>query len=346
MYLLILLGLLAGVSVLALVAVLFFRHVWKRTSRLRGAIISSALLLFTLSYLLLAFEAYFYVGAQPDGFGFTLASKRWSSLYWKPVNSRGLRDVEHPPESFIGKRVLYVLGDSFAAGSGIEDYRDRFSGVLAERLGEGWTVVTIARGGWDTARQLSELKAYPYTPDIVVLQYFVNDIKHAALSHGLPIHPPLPPPPTLIKPLVEHSYLADFLFWRGRRSNMRAFTRAFWDQLAQYYDDPDLWHEHEQALRAFAGYTRKKRIDLYVVIFPDLARVVETRTTTAKVARVFQELGVPVLDLAPILVERDPVDMIVSTFNAHPNPALSREVGDLLYEGIAAAFPKYGLPNT
>src|SRR4029079_8000931 len=95
---------------------------------------------------LLAFEVLFaLVFIDTDAFAQTLASNRWLHLYfWNHVNALGYRDVEHPPELFRSRRSVLVLGDSFVAGYGIKDPRDRFSDILQQRLGDDWVVANVS----------------------------------------------------------------------------------------------------------------------------------------------------------------------------------------------------------
>jgi hypothetical protein len=291
---------------------------------------------FSLGYVLLAAEAYFYLDVEPDGFAFTLASKRWHHLYDGPINSLGFRDDEHRPKDFVGKRTVMVLGDSFAAGSGITDYRKRFSSVLASKLGNEWTVVNVSRGGWDITHEHRALEGYPYQPEIVILQYYINDINRAGLDHGVRIVPPIPEPRWWLKPIVTHSYVADFFYWRLLRSHLANFLGEFEKRIRTCYADDAMWRDHEGALRAFVECARRKNIKLLVLIIPDLFQVDAYKAITARVAAVFTSMGVEVLDLAPLLAGRNPMTMVCNAFNGHANEALSQEIGTLLYERLTA----------
>ena len=79
-----------------------------------------------------------------DAFGHTLASRQWFAKYWKPINSFGYRDIEHDLKNLGGKKLLFVVGDSFVAGHGITNPRDRFSDVLGAQLEENWEVFKIS----------------------------------------------------------------------------------------------------------------------------------------------------------------------------------------------------------
>jgi hypothetical protein len=139
-------------------------------------------LLITYFMLLLIFAAgeiffrYFYAESENV---FTGATLNWLARYWH-TNSLGFRDREWTPEDWTGKQTILVTGDSFTAGWGINDPVDRFTDVLAQDLGDGYAVVNLGTYGTATPEQLEILKNYPLqNPDVVIMQYFLNDIDYA-----------------------------------------------------------------------------------------------------------------------------------------------------------------------
>ena len=113
---------------------------------------------------------------------FTLAAQRWACKYFPPYNSYGYRD--HEPD-FSGKKIVFVVGDSFVKGNGIEYIDDRFSNLLAKKLGSNWTVTILANGGWSPPDYLRALERHDRTPDFIVVSYYINDIEAAADLAGL-----------------------------------------------------------------------------------------------------------------------------------------------------------------
>ena len=97
---------------------------------------------------LLATEIYFRLFFfRSDNMGMTKPNHLWFKKYWHPINSLGYRDREWSPEDLSQKRVVAVVGDSFAAGHGIQKTQDRFGDVLGNLLGNRWAVVNIAQCG-------------------------------------------------------------------------------------------------------------------------------------------------------------------------------------------------------
>ena len=326
----------SATTIAAIVSVIVLRRFWAGPSRLRSAVMNALVTVLTLAYLFLALETYYYMfKIESDGFGYTLAKKRWLALYYKPINSLGYRDMEHTAETLAGKRLACVIGDSFSVGSGVKRVSDRFSSVLKRKLGDEWEVVLLAQGGWDTPKQLTALKTYSHKPELVILQYFINDIAHAARDHGvrfLVTRPSFFPP---VQFVIDHSYFVNFWFWRlFRRFAPTYGQESFCERVQGCFVREEVWQDHERSLREFAAYTQREGIKLLVVVFPSLNAVAQSQPATAKVAAVFEDAQVEVLDLTPRLQDRSPDDIICNPYDAHPNERLHAEVGLLLYSRL------------
>lgn len=143
------------------------------TSKLTGLLITMT----TIAFILIVAETWmrlFYV--TTDAYTFTAMNYHWyNNFYWGHENSLGYRDHEPMPD--VQTRIA-VLGDSFAAGHGINNIDDTFPQLLEQRLGAGYDVDLVANSGWDTDSELGHLEDYPYTPNIVILSYYLNDIQY------------------------------------------------------------------------------------------------------------------------------------------------------------------------
>ncbi len=273
--------------------------------------------------------------AQSDGFNITMSSRNWFARHWQPVNSLGYRDAEPRPKALDEKLVL-VVGDSFAAGHGIDRAEDRFADRLGRDLGPGWRVANAAKIGWDTVDEGQALRAYPVAPDVVVLAYFVNDIYRAAEAR----HFELPfavrfPQATLTKYLVDHFALANFVYWRlARIGNVEDAAKGFWDRLGQAYADPEVWAEHARELDSIIDWCDERHVRLIVLLIPSLTDVAGTAPMTARVAAHFREHGVETVDLTGKLADRKPGDMVVNGVDSHANERLNAEIAGLLRQAI------------
>ncbi len=92
------------------------------------------------------------------------------------INSQGLRDKEYPIQR-TGKRRMLVIGDSYAWGFGVEQ-NQCFSKIL-ERDHPDWEIINAGVSGYGTDQEYLYLKEHglKYRPDIVLLEFYSNDIE-------------------------------------------------------------------------------------------------------------------------------------------------------------------------
>lgn len=303
---------------------------------LRACLLPAVLCLDSILAGLLLLELYFArIHDQSDGFNLTHAGRVWFERHWKPVNSLGYRDAEPSPPG-EGQAAVVVLGDSFAAGHGVPDASRRFPDVAASALGPGFRVYNVSMIGWDTLDETRALKSFPVRPDVVVLSYYLNDIFHAAAEAKYPLNFAVNLPRGSMKILVDHSALADFVYWRlARGGNLSGGAGTFWDALKGAYADPAAWGIHAAELQALASYCKDGGIRLVAVIFPMLQAPGESAPLTGKVAAELASLGAEVIDLTPVFAGRSPRDLVVNGLDAHPNEAVHKEVGEMLAKHLS-----------
>ena len=320
------------VSSLLAVAVFVFRRVWPRKSAFRSTLINLSLLGFTVLYSGLILEFVFYkFFIQSDGFAFTLASARWFQEYWHPINSYGYRDIEH--QDTLGKKNLFVVGDSFVAGHGIKDHQDRFSNVLADKLGDNWEVHSIARGNWNTQDEYRALTNYPTEPDVVIFSYYINDIEGAAREVGNDRPALIDPPGKLIAPVVNRSYFLNCVYWRLCRVRFASdMGGAYLQYLENAFLDPETWRVHRGDLSRLIEYAESNRADAVFLLFPNLADVGGSSKFTAQVGEFLIGQGAQVIDLGEELKGTDPKELMVSPLDGHPSVQLNRRIAELLHD--------------
>jgi len=265
-----------------------------------------------------------------DGFNISWESKRWFQKYWKPINSLGYRDWDHSHKDISDKKLLFVVGDSFAAGHGIKRIEERFSNVLQDRLGASWVVVNIAQCGWDTGDEIKALQAYPEHPNTIVLSYFINDVEEACTQDGFPI-PSNPEPSLITRVFLSESLAADHFYWRiYRLRNAADMQKNYSRYLHDCYDNLQVWDRHSKEMEQVVNYAKTNHAKLVVVIFPMLTDIQRSKPYTNKVAEFFHTNGAEVVDLGTVLAKEEPASLIVSSLDPHPNSFLHRLVAELI----------------
>ncbi len=258
---------------------------------------------------------------QPDGFAVTAMHRAWMELHWKPINSLRYRDREPIAEPAV-RRVL-VVGDSFAAGHGIEELDDSFPFVLERELGSGWRVNVAARPGWSSDAEYAALAKYPFKPDVVVLSYYVNDMSYLLGKQEQAVSAP----PRGLEWLATGFFSTSYLYWHVLGGGLDTAQERYAERQTSMYDDRELWSRHAADLARFVELARANSIELCVLVWPRLDDVASSRAATAKVSALLREQGARVLDLTPELAARPARELVSSRIDAHPNRALHAEVG-------------------
>ncbi len=340
-----------GIIVFLLVSfistVIILRYVWIRESKVRRYFIKLCITGFTFIFLFLVIEVFFrFFVIQTDGNAFTLSAKLWYSKYWVPINSLGYRDIEHTESSLKGKKIIFVAGDSFVAGSGIKNYQDCFSNILQKKLGEDYVVINIAKLGWATEDEYDAILSYPNKPDIIVLSYNRTDIGGSARKMGVVINEliNLPPTPGIIKYLFNTSYFFNYCYFRLYRFyKSRYIDQIYSDYFLNCFSNEMIWQDHKRSLLNIISYAKNQNVKLIVLVFRlnTRRRVEFIWNFTSKVVDFLNLNKVTVIDLADKLIVRNPRELIVNSFDRHPSVKLHKEIGSLLAEYVYQAENKY-----
>lgn len=250
------------------------------------------------------------------------------------INSVGWRDDEYPVERTAGVSRIMMLGDSLAFGWGAPP-EDVTSYRLEKLLNEGserkYEVLNTGIGNTNTAMQTALFlnKGYRYKPDIVVLNYFINDAE--------------PTPKRKESFFIENFYAA--VFFTGRYDILtRQFLggndwRTYYRDL--YRDDQPGWSAAKQALEALSSYCEKQGIDLVVVNYPELHELAPYpfQNVTDVLQSEAENVGVPFLDLLPVVTGEEPVSLWVTETDAHPNGKAAGLFAAELKKFLAENFP-------
>ena len=286
-------------------------------------VVGNALVLLCLATpVLLAGETYFrFFCDTTDSLAYTRISERWVQRHWR-VNSAGCRDnVEYSPALAPGKRRISFVGDSFTAGHGIKDVEDRFPNRLRRSHPE-WEVHVLAAVGLDTGGELALMKkafAKGYQVDQVVLVYCLNDI-------GDLLPPQADATARVLAELddsgwlLRSSYMLN-LWFHHYRALRDPYLGNYCSFVREAYNGA-MWEQQKERLKAFRDLVQAHGGHLAVVTFPLLNALgpnYEYRFIHDKLDQLWQELGVPRLDLLPVYEGLPPSQVTVNHYDAHPN---------------------------
>ncbi|WP_266368046.1 SGNH/GDSL hydrolase family protein [Tellurirhabdus rosea] len=274
--------------------------------------------------------AFMFVAQSHEG-NTTLASKVWFERYWWPVNAKGYRDEEHTDS--LNKQKVLLVGDSFAAGHGLKRVEERFGNILAEKLGANYEVYNLGVSGSDTRDEYQRLEKYSVKPDILILEYFPNDIEKAASEKGVVPQgfQPFSDLPGPFRTLFARSYFLNYVYYQLPHGDFAPYQ----EYAKRVYTDTTILNTHLRDLKQFVDYSRRHNAKMYVVLFPFSHNFELTKAYTRPVEAFFREQQIPVLQVSEHIGDIEPKDRIVGRNDAHASPVVNQRVGLALHKMMA-----------
>lgn len=244
------------------------------------------------------------------------------------VNSAGFRDDrEISAAKQPGVFRILVLGDSFTFAGKVpaaQTLPSRLEQMLAAASPERrFEVLNWGVPGYNTEQEMLLLRdrGFGFDPDLVIVAFFLNDADPPAQLVPKRTHLPLRARRalrrfTLVRLVYERVLLA---------AQARAKLGATFSSLT---DGAPGWERARAALAEMARLSGERGTRLLVVIWPMLADLTEKYPFRAKhelVASACRSLGIPVVDLLPAFLGRDPDRLHARSNDQHPN-ALAQEI--------------------
>jgi len=248
------------------------------------------------------------------------------------TNSHGLRDREFSYDRVPGKLRVLMLGDSLTVGWGVavEDTFAKRIEKLYAKSGIDAEVINTGVGNWNTVQEVQYFmtKGYKYQPDVVVLNFFVNDAE--------PISPHSPP-----SALMRNCYACVVVIGRFDTVMRQFFGKVDWSEyyLSLYGDGESKgWIDAKEAIHRLADFCKRKGITLLIANLPELHDVGNYRLQriTDLVHQVADQYGVAFVDLLPYLKDQESSTLWVTPPDPHPNTLAHQ----LIAQGLFAAMPK------
>jgi len=326
---------LIGACFLLLCAVFYFKVIKKFLASKTKK--NTCLVLFSVVALFLLLEAIFLFYPYSHRTGYTLAAKRWRDYYWRPVNKLKMRDrpIEGDDMAQYKKRIFFI-GDSFTAGHGIKNVEDRYSNLIDSKLPDGYRVINLGRNGNDTGTELYRLFNLPIRPDILVFQYFANDIEGLAQSWGIPLYRGMHFDHRFryynLNPVgeffIKNSYFLNWAYWQFEHYEDDTYLA----KLKQAYENHLLVNEHKKAFAMLLDFCRDKSTDLIMVVFPFMAAPEESTFYTEIVKDFFTARGVAVIDVGEMVKDMPLKERVVNRHDPHASPKVHALVAERIHE--------------
>jgi len=260
------------------------------------------------------------------------------------INALGLRNDDVSSEKPEGTTRILMLGDSITFGWGVAQ-DETMSVHLAEALnaiaGERENAVEVINSGvgnYNTAMEVAYFmeRGAALKPDIVVLNYFVNDAEPTPVYRDVPW-------------LARHSYAYAVLggAWDGfkrRLGGNEQDWRAYYAGL--YGDGAPGWKKAQEKIAALAAFCRTQGIRLVMVNIPELRELQPYAfpDIEAKVQAVAEALGIEYVDLLSSVQGEEPSALWVTAPDPHPNARAQKLMAGRL-AGYLAERPAASNPD-
>lgn len=286
---------------------------------------------FPLTVVLVLLEIVFMFVPQSHEGVLSKASQIWWYKYWNPINSQGYRDKE--VDSVSSKIKVLVLGDSFAAGHGIESLTDRFSDILETKLGQDqYVVYNLGVSGSDTRDEAERIEKFPVKPDILIHQYFPNDIERVAREGGLTLTGATPYGDLKgpLNTLVKRFYLPNFIYWQLPHTSFSTFEEF----VQTAYTDSTILAAHFRDLDRIKQVADSANAKMYTVFVPFLMQTEKSDEYTKPVAEYLKSQGVGVISISAEINSLEPKDKVVGKNDGHASGQVNHLMADKVYNHI------------
>lgn len=238
-------------------------------------------------------------------------------LYRSELNSMGMREAEMPPYNLSGEKRVLFLGDSVTFGLGIP-LEDTFVRRVGRDLGPAYRTLNLSSPGANLEKEFLSLATTGqfYEPNVVVWVYFPNDIEHMGWSPGF----------SGIEPHLDSLYKS-WLFYEYLKSRYHlllgsaGIRESYLNGIRQAYAGKP-FEQFRARMAEMRFWCQRRRVKLLMVAFPFVEDLQQypLREAHQRVLQAASELGIPSLDLLPLLEPIPTAELQLNTaFDHHPN---------------------------
>jgi hypothetical protein len=278
-------------------------------------------------------------------------SKKW----WSGVrtNKEGFREKELEPENPQKYIRIFVIGDSFTFGQGIEE-KDRFSNLLDAELNRarnGYEVLNFGRPGAETVDETLILKKIigKFQPDYVLLQWYKNDVEGSGKAHR-PKGYRLFPSDSVNGYLMGSSafYTLASMQW-GRIQEFLGIAGSYEKYMLRRFGDPESIDSknYTRELTEFIDLCKSHNIPMGIVLFPELVPNLDRQYPYGflhdRVLSVCRDKGIQCLDLREVFSpytknRKERMKLYANRLDSHPSALANRIAADSIMKYFGSGW--------
>jgi hypothetical protein len=179
------------------------------------------------------------------------------------------------------------------------------------------------------------LNGYPYTPNIVILSYYLNDIQY--LIRYSEINPDanfsFPQDPTL-NWIVLNFFVPNYIYYNLLQFTSPIRTGNHTQDMVSAYTNDTFWLPQAERLTSFINWTRDHNARLIVLLWPHITMIDDSQPAIQRLRDFLTEQGVEFVDMSDYLRGYDGNQLIVNRFDTHPGVLAHRLAAEALFTAI------------
>ena len=291
---------------------------------------------YTLSFLFLLLELTLtFNTTTTNSSQFSFSQLNWYLMY--ADNGKNFPFRNDYQNTLDEPRVVFI-GDSFTYGTGINDVSQRFSNIFSQQTEINcWNMGIPGYNTYFESKLIDELQV---RPDIIVLQYFLNDILKEANT----------PLIKSVKQKITEQYTAKevkrsrWLQWLYMNSyNINYLLNNFGPRNGDYkvyldklFDSEPIFQDHVNDIITIKKVCDQKGIEVVVLLFPEVTELDWSENKINKIAHVLVDLQIKYIRIGPMISQIPDRKRIVNNGDHHVSILVNQLIGDSLVGFIEA----------
>lgn len=303
------------------------------------------LLIYSTILIFLVFEVVFMYQPISQGTGYAYCNKLWFNKYWQR-NEIGYRDEPYNAASDTLKNKIVMLGDSYVAGHGTNNVKDRMSNLLEKKLGKTYRVFNLGKNGSTTIDEFDRLKNFPYKYDKLILVHVPNDLEYLDNNdetNQIEEAEEINNSNGFVDFFIKESFFINFLSYtiigdavRGIAGILSGTINTQINEIPNYpYSDSAKLRKHFSNLLMIDKELKEHQIKLLIVSFPFPGN--EDSKADYYYQQFIKQLKLSklnYLDAMPICNQLKRRQQVVSALDGHPSVKVQQMVTDSIFERL------------
>lgn len=232
--------------------------------------------------------------------------------------------ISSPPKNSDNLNLLF-LGDSFTNGVGIENPSDRYDHIIVADWNKAVSSpkisgVNYSEPGLGTGEELNLLKQHSLKPDVLIWQYYFNDLDDSKLQgKSSEMQYPL-----FARLSVTSNFLTGAVFSMLVRYQLSSYNSEMVDT------DGETLQRHMLQIDSMIQYCNQKNIQLILLYVPEIISGAESIPVRKHLDSLSAQYHFPMVDSRPMIKHLPVSKRIAGVFDPHASEMVHKIWSDTL----------------